>query len=56
MLINADVKGLEIVAAAFLSRDPVLIGEILNGVDIHLENQKRFNLPSRLIAKTFVFR
>jgi DNA polymerase-1 len=56
MLINADVKGLEIVAAAYLSRDPVLIDEIVSGVDIHANNQQRFRLPSRLIAKTFVFR
>lgn len=56
MLINADVKSLEIVAAAFLSRDEVLIHEIRSKVDTHGDNQKRFGLPSRLIAKTFVFR
>jgi len=56
MLINCDAKGLEIVCAAFLSKDKVLYKELLNGIDTHGENQKRFNLPSRLIAKTFVFR
>lgn len=56
MLINADVKGLEWVAAANLSKDKVAKEEILTGVDQHSDNQKRFNLPSRLIAKTFVFR
>lgn len=43
-------------AAAFLSRDQVLIKEILDGEDIHGNNQRRFNLPTRLIAKTFKFR
>lgn len=56
MLINADVKSLEIVAAAYLSRDEILIQEIRNKVDTHGDNQKRFGLPTRLIAKTFVFR
>jgi DNA polymerase-1 len=56
MLINADVKGLEVVTAAFLSKDKILCKEILDGVDIHGENQKAFHLPSRLIAKKFKFR
>lgn len=56
MLINADVKGLEIVCAAYLSQDPVLIYELTHGVDIHADNQKKFGLPTRLIAKTLVFR
>ena len=56
MWVNADVKSLEIVAVAFLSQDPVLIREILDGEDIHGNNQKAFGLPSRLIAKVFVFR
>ena len=55
-LINADVKGLEVVGCAYLSRDPVLRTEILNNEDIHANNQKAFNLPSRLIAKIFKFR
>ena len=56
MLISADVKGLEIVTAAFLSQDQVLCKEIIDGVDIHAENQRSFSLPSRLIAKVFKFR
>jgi DNA polymerase I-like protein with 3'-5' exonuclease and polymerase domains len=47
---------LEFVAASFLSQDPVAIKEIWNGTDQHADNQERFGLPSRLIAKTFVFR
>ena len=56
MLINCDVKALEICAAAFLSKDAVMIKEIRDGVDIHADNQVRFSLPTRLIAKTLVFR
>lgn len=56
MLINADVSGLEVVCAAYLSQDPVLIQELNNNVDIHTANQAAFNLPNRLIAKVLKFR
>lgn len=56
MLLQADAKALEWVCASFLSQDKVAIKEIWDNVDQHTDNQKRFNLPSRLIAKTFVFR
>lgn len=56
MIISVDHKGLEWVTAVFLSQDKVGIYEIWSGVDQHSDNQKRFGLPSRLIAKTFVFR
>jgi len=56
MLINADFKGLEWLAAVYLSGDATGYKEILGGVDQHGENQRSLNLPSRLIAKTFVFR
>lgn len=56
MLINADSKGLEWVCAVYLSGDEVGTREILDGVDAHAENQKRFGLPSRLVAKVFLFR
>lgn len=56
MLLQADAKQLEWVGATYLSQDQVAIDEILNGVDQHADNQQRFGLPSRLIAKTFVFR
>jgi DNA polymerase I-like protein with 3'-5' exonuclease and polymerase domains len=42
--------------ASFLSQDETAIKEILDGTDQHSDNQLRFGLPSRLIAKTFVFR
>lgn len=56
MIIQGDVKGLEIVTAAYLSQDEVLCKELWDKVDIHEVNRSRFNLPSRLIAKTFAFR
>ena len=56
MLVNVDVKSLEIVVAAQLSGDKVLQREIINGEDIHANNMAAFKLPSRLIAKIFVFR
>lgn len=56
MIIQADVKGLEVVVAAWLSQDPVLIHELKSGIDIHGENQKAFNLPERVIAKILKFR
>ena len=56
MLLQADAKQLEWVGATYLSQDKVATQEIWDGVDQHADNQDRFGLPSRLIAKTFVFR
>lgn len=60
MIVNVDVKGLEVVAAADLSGDKVLRQELLDGVDIHEANRDRFKLGEgklgRLIAKIFKFR
>jgi DNA polymerase I-like protein with 3'-5' exonuclease and polymerase domains len=44
------------VAAVYLSQDPIGIEEITNGHDLHTANQAAFGLPSRLIAKVFLFR
>jgi DNA polymerase I-like protein with 3'-5' exonuclease and polymerase domains len=56
VLIQADVKSLELVAAAYLSQDETLIDEIRNKVDLHEANRSKFGLPTRLVAKTLVFR
>ncbi len=56
MIIQGDVKGLEVVTAAQLSGDTILSKEILNKEDIHGNNQRDFGLPSRLVAKVFKFR
>lgn len=60
MLVNADVKSLEVVVAAELSKDTTLSQELINKVDIHDANRVAFNLgdgkDGRLIAKIFKFR
>lgn len=56
MLINGDVKSLEVVVAAELAQDKTLIGEILEKLDTHADNQNRFGFPSRIIAKRFIFK
>lgn len=55
-LINADFKQLEWLGAVYLSGDVTGYDEILRGMDAHSLNQKRFHLPERLHAKTFLFR
>lgn len=57
MLIKADAKGLEWRVKAWLAQDQAAIQEILDGsTDVHSENQERFKLPSRTIAKNFSYR
>lgn len=56
MIIQADAKALEWYTAVWLAQDKIGIQEILDGVDLHTENQKAFGLPSRLIAKKYLFR
>lgn len=60
MLVNLDIKGLEVVTAAQLSGDEVLSRELIEKQDIHANNQKAFNLgdgePGRLVAKVLKFR
>lgn len=60
MLVNVDIKGLEVVVAAQLSEDKILCQEIIDKVDIHDTNRVAFGLgdgkQGRLIAKIFKFR
>lgn len=56
MLIQCDASQLEWRTALELSKDWVGIEEILGGEDTHAKNQTAFGLPSRLIAKIFLFR
>ena len=56
MLLNLDLKGTEWVAVNWFAQDPVGCKEIRDGIDQHSANQDRFDLPSRTIAKIFVFR
>ena len=61
-IVNVDAKSLEWCTYLYLSQDKVGIEEWHNVVndpskfDIHKDNQTKFNLPSRLIAKVFLFR
>lgn len=56
MLANFDAAQLEWRVVAHNSRDPTAIQEIKDGIDFHSDNQTKFKLPSRLIAKIFLFR
>lgn len=56
MLVGVDAAGLEWRTLLLLSGDQVGIQEILSGEDTHAKNQELFKLPSRLIAKIFLFR
>lgn len=55
-LINVDVKSLEVFVAADWYDDKVLKHELLQRIDLHAENQERWKLPSRVLAKIFVFK
>lgn len=55
-LINIDAKQLEFVAATYLSKDKIAYNEIRNEFDTHEDNKQRFGLPTRLVAKTLLFR
>lgn len=56
MIVNCDVKSLEVFVAADWYDDKVLKDELRNKLDIHKRNQEAFSLPDRLIAKRFVFK
>lgn len=56
MLIQCDASQLEWRTAVELSKDQTGLQEILDGADTHSLNQKAFELPSRLIAKIYLFR
>lgn len=56
MLIKADASQLEWRVKVFLSQDPIGMQEINEGYPIHDDNQKVFVLPTRTIAKIFLYR
>ena len=55
-IVNADVKNLEGCTFACLSDDKVMIKEITEKQDLHSNNERDFGLPSRLVAKRFLFK
>jgi len=56
MLLACDASQLEWRTLLELAKDTVGIEEILGEEDTHEKNQQAFGLPSRLIAKIFLFR
>ena len=56
MLIQCDASQLEWRTILELSQDPIGIAEVINKEDTHALNQVAFSLPSRLIAKIYLFR
>jgi DNA polymerase-1 len=56
MLIACDASQLEWRTILQLSQDQVGITEVKQGQDTHSLNEKAFELPSRLIAKIYLFR
>jgi DNA polymerase I-like protein with 3'-5' exonuclease and polymerase domains len=56
MIANLDAAQLEWRVVAHNSGDKTAIQEIKDGLDFHSDNQVKFKLPSRLIAKVFLFR
>jgi DNA polymerase-1 len=56
MLVACDASQLEWRTGVELSGDQVGLAEIVEGQDTHSLNQDAFDLPSRLIAKIYLFR
>ncbi len=55
-LVACDASQLEWRTILQLSQDQVGIAEVVEGQDTHSLNEKAFSLPSRLIAKIYLFR
>src|SRR5579859_5808027 len=56
MLVACDASQLEWRTILQLSQDEIGRAEVNEGQDTHSLNQKAFDLPSRLIAKIYLFR
>jgi len=56
MIVNCDGKAIEWYAGTFLAGCPVAYKELIANYDIHSANVEAFGLPTRLVAKTFLFR
>ncbi len=56
MIVSVDAAQLEWRVALELSQDQTGINEVINKLDAHSLNQKAFSLPSRIIAKIYLFR
>lgn len=56
MLLKGDASQLEWRVKVFLAQDKVAMEEISNKLDVHTKNQNDFVLPTRTVAKNFLFR
>lgn len=56
MIINVDAKALDWLCSIHLSKDPVAGKEWQDNIDQHTLNVDVLRLPSRLVAKKFLFR
>lgn len=56
MLISIDAGQIEWRVAVELSKDRIGMDELIHNLDMHVNNQHAFNLPSRHIAKIYLFR
>lgn len=56
MILKCDAAQLEWRVKVFLAQDQLAMKEIQENLDLHTDNQKVFGLPSRLIAKIFIYR
>lgn len=56
MIVNGDIKSLELCVAADWYDDKVMKQEVLDKIDLHSDNQKRFKLPDRVTAKRLIFK
>ncbi|SRR5258706_128667 len=55
MLLKVDATQLEWRVKVWMAQDKVAMQEIKDGVKFHEDNQKRFNLPTKTIAKNFLY-
>jgi DNA polymerase I-like protein with 3'-5' exonuclease and polymerase domains len=56
MIIKCDAAQLEWRVKVWMAQDETGIREIQGGEDLHTDNQNYFGLPSRLIAKIYIYR
>lgn len=56
MLVNCDVKSLEVFVAEDRYKDDTLHKELSDRLDLHALNQEKFKLPNRVTAKRFIFK
>jgi DNA polymerase I-like protein with 3'-5' exonuclease and polymerase domains len=56
MIVSVDARALEWRCVTEIAQEPTALREIVEGQDAHELNRVAFDLPSRLIAKLYLFR